>query len=364
MREIRHQVLEHLRSGSGIVLATVIRKSGSAPQVPGASALFDSDGLVAGTIGGGLMEAEVLQIAKKALQSGVSDRYTFDLDEGGPDGAICGGKATVLVDARPLDHLNEFERMEEDLSLKKEGCMLTIVSAGENIGKNIRRSWLTRKGLGQPIAGLDHVTDASIREELDHISFGEFMEIPLSAGDDLIAYLEPVKPLPRLVIAGAGHVGRAVAHLGKWLQFEVTVIDDREEYVNPRNLPDADHLLVRNFSDIFEGIDPDGDTYVVIVTRGHGHDADVLRKCIASDAAYIGMIGSSRKVAHLKGELLERGWSTREQWERIHTPIGIEINSKTVEEIAVSIAAQLVAVRNGPHSRPRGKDISEHSSDG
>jgi xanthine dehydrogenase accessory factor len=366
MREIRRIVLENLRSGSGLVLATVVSKTGSAPQVPGASALFDSEGLVAGTIGGGRMEAEVQKIAREVLQSGVSDQYIFDLDEGGPDGAICGGEATVLVDARPLDHLEVFEMMEKDLSQKIEGSLLTVVLEKDKKGKNIRRYWINGEQTEQPFEGLDPGTVEAIREELDHVSFGAFREIRLSGRqwpEELIAYLEPVKPMPRLVIAGAGHVGRAVAHLGRWLHFEITVIDDRAEYVNRRNLPDADHLVVSDFNEFFKGFKAGGDTYIVIVTRGHGHDAEVLKSCIRSDAAYIGMIGSSRKVAHMKGEFLEKGWAKPEQWARIHTPIGIQINSKTVQEIAVSIVAQLVAVRNSPDKRISSENESIQTSD-
>jgi xanthine dehydrogenase accessory factor len=161
-----------------------------------------------------------------------------------------------------------------------------------------------------------------------------------------LAFLESVVPLPQLIIAGAGHVGKAVSHLAKLLDFEVTVWDDRPEYANKTNLPDADKILSGKLDESIAKLKVAKDTYIVIVTRGHKNDAEVLRKFIGSDACYIGMIGSRRKIAQVCDTFLNNGWATIEQWEKIHTPIGLEIGSKTVQEIAVSIAAQLIQVRN------------------
>jgi xanthine dehydrogenase accessory factor len=152
-------------------------------------------------------------------------------------------------------------------------------------------------------------------------------------------------PLPRLVIAGAGHIGRALSHLGRLLDFEVTVIDDRKEYANPVNLPDADHIIVKDIGEAMQEEKKDNNTYIAIVTRGHNHDADALRPCIGSPAAYIGMMGSKKKVAKMHEEFIKNKWATEEKWQKICTPIGLEIGSKTIEEIAVSIAAQLVLKR-------------------
>jgi xanthine dehydrogenase accessory factor len=161
-----------------------------------------------------------------------------------------------------------------------------------------------------------------------------------------LAFAEFINPLPRLVIAGAGHLGRALSHLGKLLDFEVTVIDDRPEYANIRNLPDADHIVAEDIGRSMAAVDTDTDTYCVIVTRGHNHDCEALRPLIGAGAAYVGMIGSHHKVAVMKKRFLNEGWATREQWDQIHAPVGIPIGSQTVQEIAVSIAAQLVEIRN------------------
>jgi len=161
-----------------------------------------------------------------------------------------------------------------------------------------------------------------------------------------LAFLESIVPPKRLIIAGAGHVGKALSHLGKLLDFEVTVWDDRPEYANKTNLPDADKVLSGSLDESLGNICADKDTFIVIVTRGHKKDADVLRKFIGSDAGYIGMIGSRKKIVLVRESFLKNEWATAKQWNKIHTPIGLEIGSKTVQEIALSIAAQLVQVRN------------------
>jgi xanthine dehydrogenase accessory factor len=165
------------------------------------------------------------------------------------------------------------------------------------------------------------------------------------------AYLESIKPLPKLLIAGGGHVGKALSHLGALLDFEVTVIDDREAFACSENIPDADHFMHGDIGSSMQSVNPGPDHYIVIVTRGHLRDSEALKACIGSPAAYVGMIGSRNKVAVMKEKFLEAGWATVEQWGKVHTPIGLPIGSKTVQEIAVSIAAELVQARD--HNRPK-----------
>jgi xanthine dehydrogenase accessory factor len=159
-------------------------------------------------------------------------------------------------------------------------------------------------------------------------------------------FLEPVFPQEHLVIAGAGHIGRTLVHLADLLDFEVTVIDDRPEYANSVNIPEADHIIVNDIGESLKKLNKNNDTYVVIVTRGHKDDAAALRPCIGSDLAYTGMIGSVNKIASMRVNFIENGWATSKQWDTVHTPVGLDIKSRTVEEIAISIAAQLVLVRN------------------
>jgi xanthine dehydrogenase accessory factor len=212
----------------------------------------------------------------------------------------------------------------------------------------IRRYWTT---IGSEIQLPNHFKERIIHEVESILSSPGstgYRELDLPVPGEKQStrfFLEPVFPLPGLVIAGAGHIGRALSHLGRLLDFEVTVIDDRKEYANPENLPDADHIIVEDIGEAMTKIQKDDNTFIAIVTRGHDHDADALKQCIGSAAAYVGMMGSKSKVAKMFKEFIKNSWATEAQWQEICTPIGLEIGSKTIEEIAVSIAAQLVQAR-------------------
>ena len=161
-----------------------------------------------------------------------------------------------------------------------------------------------------------------------------------------------------MIIAGAGHIGRALAHLAHLLDFEVTVIDDRAEYANSHNIPDADHLVVGNIGKALRRMPGTPDTYIVIVSRGHKDDGEALRACLDADVAYIGMIGSKRKISLMRDEFISQGWASATELDRVHAPIGLEIGSKTVPEIAVSIGAQLVQIRYQRHYQPKQDSVT------
>lgn len=148
-------------------------------------------------------------------------------------------------------------------------------------------------------------------------------------------------------IFGGGHVAYALEPVLRHIDFKTVVIDDREEYANPQRYPDAAKTIVcEDFDHAFDEIEPDENSYIIIVTRGHGGDLEVLRNAIKQPSAYIGMIGSRRKNRLLYDKLMEEG-VTEQQLASVHAPIGIDIGAETPEEIAISIAAQIVAHRYG-----------------
>ncbi len=350
MRSIYQTILEQIRSGSKTVLATVVDTTGSTPQKPGSSALFDENGLLAGTVGGGMIEREVQHIAESVMISGASDHFYFNLDSDlGDEGAICGGEAGVLVDADPSLHLAALESLEHALSIHAEGFLLTVVSQKYDQGRSIRRYWINSARSKDLPAGMDQAFKVVVESHLKQAIRYGFTKIDLqnlTAHQVKMAFLEHIKPMPHLVIVGGGHVGKALAHLGTLLEFEVSVVDDRPEFASREHIPDADHLVVKEIGKALNELEPGSDTYIVLVTRGHSYDGEALRACIRSEAAFIGMIGSRHKVGIMKKQFIEEGWATQEQWSAIHTPIGLPIGSTTVQEIAISIAAQLVEVRS------------------
>lgn len=340
----------HLQKGKPCALATVTSVLGSTPQIPGSSAIFGKKGLLTGTIGGGATEHEVTQTATKFIRFKKTQLLSFNLNHEIADnrGPICGGGMHILVDANPGIHLSVFESLAESLKNRKTGVLLTIFTQTKT-DSPISREWLTTVNQHEHSTLVPSFLKPEVSKMLNNPVCGDFREIHLSKPGDAerkIAFLETVVPPPLLIIAGAGHVGKAVTHIGNWLGFEVVVWDDRPEFASAKNLPEAHHIFSGDIKLMKNKLAVGKDTFVVIVTHGHTKDAEALKAFIHEEVAYIGMMGSKRKVAQVRRMFLENGWATEEQWTRVHTPIGIEISSKTVNEIAVSIAAQLIEVRN------------------
>jgi xanthine dehydrogenase accessory factor len=349
MKNIYLQILDKQPDFTPLALATITGTKGSTPQKPGSSALFGAAGLLSGTVGGGILEAKVQEIAQRAILSKKSGLYHFKLDNdiSQQEEAICGGRINILVDASISDHLSVFRKAKKSVEDRIPGVMITRVTRSGKGEVSIHRSWVTRDEKQEfPSDHLIHL-ERGIKSILSDGIPWDYREIKLSDEQREIQYfMEPVFPLPQLVIAGAGHIGKALAHLGSLLEFEVMVIDERAYYANRENIPDADHIVVDDIGRAVQKLKKTAATYIVIVTRGHKNDADALRSCIGSGASYVGMIGSKKKVALMRKNFLEEGLATPEQWESVYSPIGLDIHSKTVQEIAVSIAAQLIGIRN------------------
>jgi len=352
MKNIYVNLFDRLKKKKPVVMAAIVETKGSTPQVCGASALFSSEGLLEGTLGGGLLEADAQKKALRALEEKTSLLSEFNLkaDISLKEGAICGGEVKILIDSCPEEHKKTFHNLSQSLIKRRSGVLATFINELSKNRASIVRYWIEkdRKLVSNQEKHL-FLFQKEIKTVLSKGS-ARLMKIkenifPEKTKNNFL-FLEPIYPLPQLVIAGAGHIGQAVAHLGSLLNFEVTVIDDRDKFANKERLPDTDLIIVKNFNKALKDIPISPDTYMVIVTREHHHDTTVLRQCLTSKAAYIGMIGSSRKIGQMRKKFLEEGWATSQQFGRVYAPIGIDINSKTVQEIAVSIAAQLAFVRS------------------
>jgi xanthine dehydrogenase accessory factor len=350
-RHIYLQLLEIIRNNKTCVLATVTGTQGSTPQKPGSSAIYGLKGLLAGTVGGGAVELTIGEMAADAIRTQKSGYFMFDLDNDISDteAAICGGGMSILLDANPGEHIRILELMKEADDNRVHGVLITICSSCLPDCAQIHRFWVTADNLKNISSQIPADIVLAATEMLSKRNPDDFREMVLPGlkeGEEKLIFLESVVPMPQLIIAGAGHVGKALSHLGKLLNFEVIVWDDRPEFANKTSLPEADKILCGTLDEKLGNLHVDRDSFIVIVTRGHKNDADVLRKFLGSKAGYIGMIGSRRKIAQVRESFLKNGWVTIDQWEKIYTPIGLEIGSKTVQEIAVSIAAQLVQVRS------------------
>lgn len=349
MKNIYIDLLEIISGGRNAVLATVVSATGSTPQKPGSSALFDGINLISGTVGGGVVENMVHEYVRKYSKTGKSALLKFNLgnDTSNKYEAVCGGMITVLVDANPMNHHEVFKGIKRSVKSRIPGVLITMVTTLKDEEVLVNRYWMTSDLRPElPVSFMNDI-ESVVDGILASPEKRYFRKMDLSIpGEEPVSsfYLEPVFPLKHLVIAGAGHVGKVMSHLGKFLDFEVTVIDDRPEFANSAYLPDADNIIVEDIGKALYQTEKNSDTYIVIVTRGHSNDAEALKPCIGSQAAYVGMIGSRAKTAKMKEDFLKNGWATEEQWNKIYTPIGLEIGSVTVEEIGISIAAQLIMI--------------------
>jgi xanthine dehydrogenase accessory factor len=168
---------------------------------------------------------------------------------------------------------------------------------------------------------------------------------PGVCGGTVEVFVEPILPAPMVVVIGAGHVGKAVVHLAKWLGFRVAVSDDREEFCTPEAVPGADAYHAVTMNKLAEALKITRRTYLVITSRGSSVDAEGLPALLDSEAAYIGVIGSKRRWATTVKALKEKGISD-EKLAKVHSPMGLELQAETPEEIAVSIMAEILMLRD------------------
>ena len=256
--DLFEEIVRLRREGRRAALATIVHTNGSIPSYESSRMLVREDGSIAGTVGGGCVEADVWAAAKEALRTETPRKLTFSLNHeaGNDSGLICGGTLEV--------------------------------------------------------------------------------------------YVEPILPQPMLYIFGAGHVATALARAAHLAGFAIGVVDDRESFANAERFPMAQEIYT-DYAEAYAKLRPHAATYLVIATRGHKDDMEVLRWAVGTEARYVGMIGSRRKVLSVYHALEKEGVAA-EKLSRVYAPVGLDIGALTPEEIAISIAAELIAVRRNATS--------------
>ena len=253
--------------GRKCALATIVDVRGSIPSYATAKLLVRDDGSMAGTIGGGCVEADVWSAAREVMETEKPKRLTFNLgqDAAYDNGLICGGQLDVFI--------------------------------------------------------------------------------------------EPVLPVPRAYIFGAGHISKSLSRIATVAGFATIVIDDREAFASRERFPEAEEVHAAEYEEIFPKLPINETSYLIIVTRGHRDDMRVLKLAIATPARYIAMIGSKRKVIGVIRELEKEGVQ-RAAFERLHAPMGLDIGAISPEEIAISVTAEMIAVRRNAESNWRSLSMS------
>jgi len=347
MRELLSELTRALDGGRPCVYCSVVETRGSTPQKAGAAMLVFPDGSQAGTLGGGCVEAEVKRQALRTLavpEAAKPDLHSFCLDDnyGWDDGLICGGRMNILADPLSAPRAHDYFHLLRDLVDQGQGCTEAVVVASDPSGVPLGSRYLFDENGGL----LDQLGPATAPEIIARplVPLAKRPKPYLQQG---VAYL-PVLPRITLLIVGGGHVGQAVARLAADVDFEIWVLDDRETYASPERFPMARRRLVGDIGQLLQDVNDKSltpSTFALIVTRGHAHDEEALYHLATSRAAYVGMIGSKRKIKMIFEDLGARGVPSA-ALARVHAPLGFAIGSQTVPEIAVSIVAELIAVRN------------------
>jgi xanthine dehydrogenase accessory factor len=346
IREVLTELVAALDAGNDCVYCAVVDTRGSTPQKPGAAMLVFPDGRQVGTLGGGCVEAEVRQRALHSIGVGRPEIHTFCLDDnyGWDDGLICGGRMTILADpmtgtrAEASNYYRHYhERIETGV-----GCTEAVI-IGDSVTNLAAGQRFLFDAAGHLLGGIGATKDVppSLTQVLPPLS-----KRPRPSTQHGIAFL-PSLPRVTLVIVGAGHVGQAVARLAADVDFATWVLDDRETYASRERFPTAERRMVGDIGPSLKKLLPEitPSHYCLVITRGHGHDEEALYHLAGCPAGYIGMIGSKRKIKLIYEDLIAKGIAPQ-ALAKVHAPLGFNIGSQTVPEIAVSIVAELIACRN------------------
>ena len=333
-----------LHAGNPLVEATVIHRQGSTPRSAGAKMIIGSDGRMVGSLGGGMLEAEVIRTAQVVFQSAKPQILLFDLTDtdAATQGMICGGRNDVLLDFIPAGTSGEhlFQDRLDALKKKRPAHYVTLLYGDAHTLDGSDHHLIPAGGPMPRLSGLPPAIANQIA------AIGHRSPTLYCIADHNPWAVVEVLQKPRVVyLFGAGHVAVPTAHFAAQVGFEVVVLDDRQAFANPQRFPLAleTHVL-EDFSRPFDAIVVDEDAFLVIATRGHVHDRTVLSLALSTSAAYIGMMGSRSKRQAVYEALLTEGFS-QEDLDRVHCPIGLSIAAETPEEIGISIVAELIRCR-------------------
>ena len=348
MKEILDETLELLEGGRDFALVKLIADRGSTPRAAGAEMLVRRDGSTAGTIGGGLLELSMMKAATGVLEthrSAVTDMGLSGQDVYSDEEMVCGGSAEVLITyvaAGDPVLLAVCAAIRAARAAQRRAWFFTIMPAAE--GDPVEHCLLRDDYRG---VGALPCPAETLRAAVGEIAVHGVTRLP----DGREVLVEPLDVAVTAVVCGAGHVGRALAPAALAAGFRVVVLDDREEFADPRRFPGA-NVTLAPFSGALARLGVGEQSFIVIVTRGHVHDMDVLQQALKTPARYVGLMASRGKRARIVAALRRAGFDDHDI-ARVHSPIGLDIGAETPAELAVSIVAEMIQVHSGKTAAER-----------
>ena len=350
MESVFKAAVEELDGQKPMVVATVVRTSGSTPQKSGAKLLVREDGSGVGTLGGGCVEGDIWFAAQELLKRGGDAElrdYELNEDLAAQDGLVCGGTMYFLIDpVRQSDPYRDFAAQAADAYAGGPPMAIVNVTAAPSnsdvvVGAKllVRENGDTQGGLGDSVLEAMTVTkarDLMAMGKNDYLRFDDGVE----------CYIEAYTTPPTLVLIGGGHVSNAIVPIAKSVGFRIFVFDDREQFANPERFPEADITMVGDYRNGFDNLPVNANSFVVVATRGHQFDDAAVSGALKTPASYVGLLGSKRKTILIFEELIRNGFDP-EELRRINAPIGLDIGGRTPEEIAISVMSEIIAFRLG-----------------
>jgi xanthine dehydrogenase accessory factor len=378
MNDIFAEILRLQQQGQRGALCTIISSKGSLPMSGKAKMLVGEDGTMVGTVGGGCLEADVWAEAQRVVKRDISKIAAFILTEqhAGESGLNCGGKVEIFIEPVVPERMQAvFEEIARLRAQGEKGAIATVISSRIPAAMKVKSKLLLRAdGTTLGSIGEGGFIEDCVRQKAEEVMRQDYLTVlqfeigdeeaqrwGLEPGETLDVFVEPIVAIPTLYLFGGGHVSLQIARIAKMVGFKIVVIDDRPAFANKERFPMADDTRVEDLYTVFERLKIDDQSYIVAVTRGHQHDEPVIEQAIRTEARYIGMIGSKRKISRMWKKLIERG-ADKNRLAQVHAPIGLEIGADTPEEIAVSIVAQLIQSRRGRKDRRRLSNYERISS--
>lgn len=343
LKKVVDKAIELLAQDESFVQATIINQEGSAPRHAGSRMIICKNNEIIGSVGGGALEAKVQQIARQVFANRSAELIAFNLTEQdvAQMGMVCGGQGEILVDyidAADSENIVVYRAMAEALCTHERVWLATLLP--RNAAEQKARKQCVLRADGSLVGTLDYDPQllrdlATKTNKYDTFTILEQHQILVeSIGTNGTAY-----------IFGGGHCGYHLVPVLHKIGFATVVLDDRAEFANAERFPTADQIIVvESFDNAMAKLSIDRDSYIIIVTRGHMHDHTVLRQALRTKAGYIGMIGSRQKREYIYHALRMEGF-TDADLERVYSPIGLAIKAESPEEIAISIAAELIKIR-------------------
>jgi xanthine dehydrogenase accessory factor len=354
MRDVLDRLVEWWTAGERIAVGTVVRTWKSAPRQVGAAMLVGPGGEVVGSVSGGCVESAVYEAAQEVLAGSPPrvEHYGVSDDDAFAVGLTCGGTIDVFVEAIDRESLPGLGQLAQDVAEHRPVALATVVTGPGRLGTHL----VIRPDGRSGTLGSDRLDDAVVDDARGMLDQGmtairRYGPEGERRGDELGVFVQSFAPPPRMLVFGAIDFAAAVASVGAFLGYHVTVCDARAVFATPARFPDAHEVVVGWPHEYLAEIPVDERTVICVLTHDPKFDVPLLEVALRTPAAYVGAMGSRRTHDDRIARLRDRGMSDKEL-ARLASPIGLDLGARTPEETAISVAAEIVSTRWGGSGQP------------